>query len=110
VFVSFGCQRKHHFLQQLLPMDLDRRVQFSDTMLTWQDDSPHILKNIFCGTYLSTPSTFDEFELQILYTFDGVEQRTQATSRLFPLASSGEELILFPPDGRSVLQKVGSCV
>jgi hypothetical protein len=48
-------------------------------MLTWQDDNPYILNNIFCRIYLSTTSTFDEFELQIWYTFDGVEKRAQGT-------------------------------
>ena len=44
VLFSFGIQRKRHFLQKLLPMDLDRRLQFSDIILKCKTTIPTSLK------------------------------------------------------------------
>jgi len=35
VLFSFGTEHKRHFLQDFMPMGLDRRVEFSVIMPTW---------------------------------------------------------------------------
>ena len=56
VLFSFGIQRKRHFLQKLLPMDLDRRLQFSDIILKCKTTIPtsfkkkHILWELLTNT------------------------------------------------------------
>jgi hypothetical protein len=78
VAYGFGFQRIRHFSEELLIWILIPACNFSYIMLTRKDDY-NILKIIFHGIYLSTSRTFDEFEPQIRYSLDGVEQRAQGS-------------------------------